>query len=334
MTEQESSLVSVIVPVYNVKPYLNEALDSVINQTYKNLEIILIDDGSTDGSGEICDEYAARDNRIIVIHQTNQGLSAARNVGLDIMQGSIVSFLDPDDAFCPNIIETMLKAMHKEEVDVVVCKYYKQYTEHKLDTKGREEPCITPGIYNRNTILQYIVDGKLNISVWNKLYKVSLWKTNRFPVGREYEDIISLPLFYRVNKTLILSDKLYLHRKRQGSITMAPTLHRFRDWLQSQKEYESFVENNTPEIYSEKQLHDRRQKRISGMIAFYIRFIKNKTDLMEIKTVRKEILENSKGVLIRKAYIWCAYQLICVCPFFLSFFLFYICFFREEIINK
>lgn len=111
MTETESPLVSVIVPVYNVKPYLNEALDSVINQTYRNQEIILIDDGSTDGSGEICDEYATRDNRIKVIHQTNQGLSAARNAGLDIMHGSVISFLDSDDAFHPQMIEIMLHEM-------------------------------------------------------------------------------------------------------------------------------------------------------------------------------------------------------------------------------
>ncbi len=92
-------LVSVIVPVYNVLPYLQEALDSLIGQTYRELEIILIDDGSTDGSGDVCDEYAERDQRINVIHQENKGLSAARNVGLDEANGDYIAFLDPDDAF-------------------------------------------------------------------------------------------------------------------------------------------------------------------------------------------------------------------------------------------
>ena len=118
-----SSLVSVIIPVFNVQPFLSEALDSVIQQTYRNLEIILIDDGSRDGSEEICDEYARRDERIVVIHQKNKGLSAARNAGLDIMSGNAIVFLDPDDAFQPDYIKAMMTEMICQEADLVICKY-------------------------------------------------------------------------------------------------------------------------------------------------------------------------------------------------------------------
>ena len=104
-----NTLISVIIPVYNVRQYLKEALDSVLNQTYRCLDIIIVDDGSTDGSGKICDDYAKKDSRIRVVHQENMGLSAARNTGLDIMYGELVSFLDPDDAFRPHMLFRHLK---------------------------------------------------------------------------------------------------------------------------------------------------------------------------------------------------------------------------------
>ena len=107
----KGGIVSIIIPVYNVAPYLVEALDSVVHQSYGNLEIIIIDDGSTDGSAEICDDYARRDRRIRLIHQENKGIGAARNVGLDIMNGEAVAFLDSDDAYDPDFIEAMVSAM-------------------------------------------------------------------------------------------------------------------------------------------------------------------------------------------------------------------------------
>ena len=106
---QYDPLVSVIIPVYNVEPYLKEALDSVLDQSYQNLEIILIDDGSTDRSGKICDDYSETDDRIRVIHQENKGLSSARNKGLDLMHGELVAFLDPDDAYHPDYVSAMTK---------------------------------------------------------------------------------------------------------------------------------------------------------------------------------------------------------------------------------
>ena len=113
-------LVSVIIPVYNVSPYLRESLDSVISQTYTNLEIIAVDDGSTDDSGRICDEYAEKDTRIKVIHQANRGLSAARNAGLNAMTGEYVAFLDSDDALYPEMVECMVKGMEKNAADIAV----------------------------------------------------------------------------------------------------------------------------------------------------------------------------------------------------------------------
>ena len=127
-------LVSVIVPVYNVLPYLREALDSVINQTYKNLEILIVDDGSTDGSGEVCDEYLS-DPRVIVIHQENKGLSGARNTGLDRMTGEYVAFIDSDDAFKPEMIERMLETITRNKAEMSICGYYACETNSHMTEK-------------------------------------------------------------------------------------------------------------------------------------------------------------------------------------------------------
>ena len=111
-------LVSVIVPVYNVSPYLREAIDSVINQTYKELEIIIVDDGSTDGSGAICEEYASSDSRIKLIHQSNRGLSGARNTGLECATGDFVAFVDSDDSISPVFIETLVNALSSASASI------------------------------------------------------------------------------------------------------------------------------------------------------------------------------------------------------------------------
>ena len=116
-------LVSVIIPVYNVKHYIRECIDSVIHQTYSNLDIILIDDGSVDGSDSMCDYYKLKDKRIRVIHQENHGLSAARNAGLDVMLGDFVSFLDSDDSFFPDMIQKMVSGIVKTNSDIIACGY-------------------------------------------------------------------------------------------------------------------------------------------------------------------------------------------------------------------
>ena len=123
MKECSKPLVSIIVPVYQVVDYVGVCVESLLRQTYKNLEILLVDDGSTDGSGEICDEYANRDNRIRVIHQENQGLSAARNTGLDQALGEYVAFVDSDDAVLPDFIETLYDLADRYQADIVACAY-------------------------------------------------------------------------------------------------------------------------------------------------------------------------------------------------------------------
>ena len=311
MKDTEHWTVSIIVPVYNVVPYLREALNSIIHQTYKNLEILLIDDGSTDGSGEICDVYAAMDKRITVIHQENQGLSAARNTGLNNTTGQIITFFDPDDSYCLNAIEIMMEAMHREKADLIVCKYVTVNTEKKLELVGTERPVALPGIYDCSEVLRLVIDEKLNISVWNKLYRSSLWQNTRFPIDRVYEDWpVVLPIIEKSRRICVLQDTLYMHRIHSASISMTPSLKKLDDWMNNYSEFESFVKMNVPLIFSEKQLQKTKERNIFRMIEQYVK-CKN---INELSKFRISILEKTKGITIKEHRNWFAYQALRFCP--------------------
>ena len=291
--EKQQGLVSVIIPVFNVHPYLTEALDSVLNQTYYKMEIIIIDDGSSDGSGEICDEYAKKDNRIKVVHQENRGLSSARNIGLDIMTGNLVAFLDPDDVLHPCFVEDMLLTLQRENADLAVCNYsvfYSLGSMEKTDSGNRNRLLAKPGLYNRTQILHILVEHRLNYSVWNKLYRRKLWNGIRFPVGHVYEDIdTTFKVLYHTRKTVVLDETLYLYRKRRGSIANTRTPNNTRDWFLAMSHLESFVTKKTPQVFSNEQLKTFRYSLFEKAIKTYVDFY-GRSDL-EWETFTNEIRE-------------------------------------------
>ena len=265
-------LISIIIPVYNVAPYLAESLDSAIFQTYKELEIIIIDDGSTDGSGIICDEYAKRDARIRVVHQENRGLSAARNTGLDMMTGDAVVFLDSDDAYHQDYVSTMVGAMNRENADVVICRFtiHKTSVKMALDNKSKFYPTVKNGTYDRDSALRVLVDGAINPGVWNKLYRKRLWDEVRFPVDHVYENIeTTFRIFDLCSKTVILDQLLYMYRKRPGAITEVPSKKNINDWVLARSHFEAYIRKNIPEIFSEEDLKRFYRSRINQMISFY-----------------------------------------------------------------
>ncbi len=317
-----SSLVSVIVPVYNVRLYLAEALDSILNQTYNDIEVIIINDGSTDGSAEICAAYAEQDNRICLIHQANKGLSSARNVGLNVMTGDIVAFLDSDDAYSPDYLNLMIKAMICEKADLVVCKYTNHYTNDKMILTGNERalPLATEGGYDRTQALCAYLEGNINTAVWNKIYKRYLWEHIRFPDERVYEDIDTT---YKVldlcKKVYVVNTPLYLYRQRPESITNTHTWENSRDKLLAYSHFKEYVESNTPMVFSNQQSQRVRQKYLEYMIRFYIRLLgmnqngegSHAHDLR--KTIMKEVRnEGLKTIDFRYKIVYC---LICACPF-------------------
>ena len=272
---ERNSLVSVIIPVFNVRPYLAEALDSVLHQTYEDLEIIIIDDGSTDGSSEVCAAYAEKDARIRLIRTKNRGLSAARNTGLDCMMGEFVAFLDSDDAFHPDYIRIMRETMIREKADVVLCKYAFHYeTEHMRQT-GREKICppIKQGGYERDDALRALVENELGHTVWNRLYSSDLWRTVRFPEGHVYEDIdTTYRILDRCHTVYVVDMTLYLKRKHKRSITETWTEEHVRDWLRSRSHLESYVQAHTLGIFTADHEKVLRYTRLRALIRGYIHY--------------------------------------------------------------
>ena len=195
-----NELISVIIPVYNVEQYVERCLNSVINQSYTNLEIILVDDGSTDRSGEICDQYALKDSRIKVIHEENAGLGEARNRGLRIVSGDYICFVDSDDWIEEDYCKELIEAAERTNSDISICGYNECFKDGKMP-KVKYDDCFTT---TGKEILHYtmIANSKywFNISVWNKLYKREIISELWFK-SRVYEDIMyNAESMYRTNR--------------------------------------------------------------------------------------------------------------------------------------
>lgn len=218
-----NKLVSIIVPVYNVEDYLNECLDSIVAQTYKNLEIIIIDDGSTDNSSNICDMYKSKDSRIKVIHTSNHGLSAARNIGIDASSGDYICFVDSDDFISVHYVEDMLNVAVSSDSDVVICKYHKYSKQDIISDEHKDNPIIKcdflseEKLYDDNFISN---NNILLIYAWNKMIDRRILKDIRFPEGKMFEDAaVYYKILYNSKKTALIDRKLYYYRTDNSSIT-------------------------------------------------------------------------------------------------------------------
>ena len=216
----QDELISVIVPIYKVEQYLEKCLDSVIAQTYENLEIILVDDGSPDNCGRICDEYKLRDGRIKVIHQANGGLSVARNAGLDIATGDCIGFVDPDDWIDPNYYEHLMGVMEGSGSDIVQCDmhYHKSGMTPIMSSPAEKYHSYT--LSNFKSILEHRGDGRITQASPLNLYKTPLWEGLRFSVGHYKQDAIIFPeITSRCNSLTYTDLKLYHFNWREDSIT-------------------------------------------------------------------------------------------------------------------
>lgn len=210
-------LISIIVPVYNVKKYIRKCIDSIIAQTYKNVEIILVDDESNDGSERICEQYKEMDKRIRVIHKKNGGLSSARNCGLEIANGQYIEFVDSDDWIEKNYTEVLYKTLKKYNADLSICGIKMCYDRKcsKMPWFGKDQS------YEKEVAMEYLVGDKIISShAWNKLYKKELFNSIRFPDGKLYEDVrIMHNIFCKCKKIGITKEYLYNYRQREASIT-------------------------------------------------------------------------------------------------------------------
>ncbi|MTO62516.1 glycosyltransferase, partial [Turicibacter sanguinis] len=209
-------LISIIIPVYNVEKYLPECLESILKQTYRNLEIILINDGSTDRSGIICNEYSEKDNRIVVKHIENSGVARARNIGLDLAKGKYIGFVDSDDYINEIMYESLYKNLIKENADIAICSAYSVY-DKKIVHKKYEDIYL---VMNSSETFTYMLkDGYFGIGIWDKFFKAEILKKYEFPNGKTNGE--ELELLYKVicdsNVIVYSSTPLYYYRQRNNS---------------------------------------------------------------------------------------------------------------------
>lgn len=234
--------VSVIVPVYNVEEYLDYCIKSILSQDYQNIEVLLIDDGSTDSSGAMCDSYAMEDERIRVIHKENGGLSSARNTGLLEMTGDFFSFVDSDDYVRTDYISRMLSYLNKDNSDMVICSFEKVIGEKDCSQFLKTESDYE--VYDRETIQFKMLSRQVPMYAHGKMFRNNLKKWIRFPEGRLFEDVPTVwNVVKHVNKVSYISDRLYFYRQRLGSIVNTKYRHERLDQV-------VFSEQIYDEVYS------------------------------------------------------------------------------------
>ncbi len=220
---EEKELISIIAAVYNVAPYLRGCLDSVLAQTYSRLEVILVDDGSDDGSAAICDEYAERDVRVTVVHQFNQGPSAARNTGLQYAHGEIISFVDADDRLHPRFCQLLYARMEETGADIAVGNYdFIHRIDEEKPEEIRENTVFTKTGYEAQFLFYNSAWCIQNGVVWLKLYRRRCLASLRFPEGRIHEDTYMMPMLFDQAEKVVYTDAvLYYYLVRPDSITGA-----------------------------------------------------------------------------------------------------------------
>ena len=214
-------LISIIVPVYNVEPYINKCVDSILSQTYKNLEVILVDDGSPDNCPKICDNYASIDNRIKVIHQKNAGLSVARNNALDICTGEYVAFVDSDDWIENNLIEIAIGKMQEYSVDIV--SFSANIIENDIVIRQEFIQFPQETLLSARVATEEIIKDTISSQVWLRLYSRRCWLGIKFPQGRLYEDIATTYKSFElaINGICFIPDALYNYRHNSEGISLS-----------------------------------------------------------------------------------------------------------------
>lgn len=243
----DNELISVIIPVYNVEDYLERCINSVLKQSYKNLEIILVDDGSTDNSGKICDEYTKKDSRIKVIHKVNGGLSDARNKGFDIATGIYIAFIDSDDFVTYDYIQYMYENLVKNGAELSISGIRNVWKEEDI----KEDIHINTQIMSsEETFENLLFDKGISISAYGKLYHRNLLENNKFPKGKVYEDTaIMYKIIYEAKKIVYGNKKCYYYVARAGSISKQKGYNKNEeDYIVHTKQMLEFIQKEYPEL--------------------------------------------------------------------------------------
>lgn len=242
-----NDLISIIIPVYNVEKYLDKCIDSVLNQTYTNLEIILVNDGSTDNSPAVCNAWADKDGRIKVIHKENGGLSDARNAGLSEAQGAFIAFVDSDDYIEADMYEKLISTIHQTESDIALCKFRYVYETEQYSVFSADSFDITE--YGASDAISALIDDRIRQVVWNKLYKTQLIKDTLFDVGKFHEDEFwSYKAIGKAVKIAEIDYTGYNYMQRENSIMNKGYSIRRLDALEAKCLRQTYLDTEYPEL--------------------------------------------------------------------------------------
>ncbi len=254
---ESKALISVIVPVYNVAEYLPRCICSLLSQSYPHFELILVDDGSTDRGGTVCDAYAEKDERIRVFHQKNGGLSAARNTGLGAASGNLIAFVDSDDWVSETFLERLYDALLKANADICECRTLKVSSEAevKASASGKDwaedENAIPVWFDTEDALRELICDSVFHQTVWNKLYRREVVEGIFFEVGKTNEDEFwTYQVFGRAGKVVKIDTPLYYYFQRPGSIMGVSYNLKRLDALEAKAERQKYVEKHFPALES------------------------------------------------------------------------------------
>lgn len=275
--------ISIIIPVYKVEKYLRKCINSVLSQDYKNIEIILVDDGSPDNCGNICDEYAQTDSRIIVIHKENGGLSSARNAGLDIASGDYVGFVDSDDYIEPSMYRGMIETAIQYSTPLVVCGVTYVYEDGTTAVRSQNSGIVELNF--KDAIIEMNTYRLFDMAAWSKLYRADLFKDIRFPVGKLSEDLyVMYKIFELAKKVVYIPNRYYNYLQRQNSISHNVKInHDFEYAAKAQMEY---LEKKYPEMKT-----IGRVAYVSAVLTVYDFYIKSG------KKCPEHVLEHFKEVV-------------------------------------
>ena len=294
--ETNNEIISVVIPVYKVEKYLSDCIESVLVQSYKNLEIILVDDGSPDSCGKICENYALKDNRVKVVHKENGGLSDARNAGIDIATGELITFIDSDDIVVSTYIENLYVAL-KTAGAMLAVSWFREFKDEdkiKLDpTRFKAEDISS--LDSKQCFYRLLCQDGVETSAWGKLYKIELFDQLRYPKGKIYEDI---PVTYRAiekaKKIAVINCEDYFYRQRDSSIQYQKFNIAKMDAIKHMNELMLFIYKTYPEFSG---LARCRMLSIACNLFFQTDSVENKNEHQElwkiIKENRKDVLFNT-----------------------------------------
>ena len=303
-----NKLISVIIPVFNVEKYLERCIKSIINQTYKNLEILLINDGSTDKSIEICHRYLEFDSRIILLNKENGGLSSARNLGIDKAKGEYISFVDSDDFIHELMYETLVSNLEKNDCDISIIESFDVIEDKDFifELKNTNNSIV----YSKEEAIANYLDGNF-IPAWGKLYRKELFESIRFPIGILNEDeAIMIRVFDSCTRNIVYQDiKLYFYlRRKSGSITSTKkNLKNNIDWINNSYSNLIYIKNNYPKL-----IRKCEARYYNSIVAMLIRLVDlNSIEFNSEIYKYKRLLRVNNNKILRNSEVTLKFKIKC-----------------------